>query len=794
MSDAAIERCLRHVEALSAHDIGEVLDDVELRRKKTKIFYAVDPFEIVDYCFPIEPNSARRAPHVSTEQLAHDQAALYELFTCSQSPILVLPAYRPELEGIEVFVRHMLDRAHGLSRELFDLLSSDLGDAPDAVDEKRLDALEENFSLILALNLGLLSLGTRRFTDLLSGPVSPAAPRQFSKLEGDKDRFLWPELRPTVLSSIALRCLEQTSAATRIGGASSRTDRETRNNLRDAEAIDYVVTLNRELLKQYEDARLRDHILVLYVSSAKRSHRIFRDRQVQERLPIIEGKPFSVWRTRDQIYALAAAGGLGRLSPAKLQAAKRRLLAVKDLLNGLSAMPRVGSAGSVEKCARCALEGGTDRTCSSFTRCAGMRRLADSLERRSSHVANLSFVETADRFQVLASQLERRAEKREEGESRAALMSEWRSVLQWTANSPIARGLAVERRLLLQRLVLVKASFAPWYGALNERAPGSAWQRVDFVTTGDQALPIWFEVSGDEAEILRCVQTAAFNNTWRRRSISATALSDAARKFLEREVGAGRFDRPHELTRCLLFMASDDTQGNRLAANHAAAMRRFLWKDDADFLYVQIWAEFRSGRANQAVRLAKEGIEAWPRDWRFALGRALARYQAWRQTGMNTPIGWNSLRRDLVAAKDLLVRDTHLEAGSRARIYAVILNDLAYLQAIEGRARRSARDRDRLAAGARRDLEELKKYKSGRSEDWAVQYPEYLHTESTVEILEASILSDKTDYLSALRKLQFARIAVDSALRVLDKPTFLETKAEIDEAIGRISALGNVTK
>jgi len=309
------------------------------------------------------------------------------------------------------------------------------------------------------------------------------------------------------------------------------------------------------------------------------------------------------------------------------------------------------------------------------------------------------------------------------------------------------------------------------------------------VTSGDQALPIWIEVAADEQEILADIQAAAFDNSWRRASFARTALSDAARKFLEAEVGAGRFDPSHELVRCLLFMVSGDLQGSNLAAEHAAAMRKLLWRDNPEFLYVQIWSEFRSGRARHAMQLASEASEAWPEDWRFPLGRALARYQAWKESGMKSSIGWKSVKMDLWSAMELLESRSQVRSTLRGRVRAAILNDLAYFQAVEGSVRRRAADRDNLAAAARRDLDELKKHKSGRSEDWALKYPEFLHTEATVELLEASVLTLGGKQSEALRKLQFALTAIDNALRVLDKPTFLETKNEIEREIARLVGL-----
>src|SRR6516225_2229974 len=87
---------------ISSQQIGEVISDLELiGHSNAKILFVVDPFEVIEFCFPIDPD---RESNTNIEQLADDQAALFEVFYGRKLPTVLLPEYAEEITNHLDFV------------------------------------------------------------------------------------------------------------------------------------------------------------------------------------------------------------------------------------------------------------------------------------------------------------------------------------------------------------------------------------------------------------------------------------------------------------------------------------------------------------------------------------------------------------------------------------------------------------------------------------------------------------------------------------------------------------------
>src|ERR1051325_9561156 len=87
---------------LSPGQILELVRDLHRFSSGYKIILAVDCADIIDYCYPINPNDQPR--DIDPESLAESQIALHHLFRVDEPEnlsIVLLPEYKQELHNFQ---------------------------------------------------------------------------------------------------------------------------------------------------------------------------------------------------------------------------------------------------------------------------------------------------------------------------------------------------------------------------------------------------------------------------------------------------------------------------------------------------------------------------------------------------------------------------------------------------------------------------------------------------------------------------------------------------------------------
>jgi tetratricopeptide (TPR) repeat protein len=210
-------------------------------------------------------------------------------------------------------------------------------------------------------------------------------------------------------------------------------------------------------------------------------------------------------------------------------------------------------------------------------------------------------------------------------------------------------------------------------------------------------------------------------------------LSDAFAALIQLDSGGGLEtleDAALDLIRAVLFLALRDHTTEEAALSLAQSLAHLgpeLFRLDAT--YVQVWANRRSGNFEESVRLADYGTRVQPNDPRFWHGRALANYSLNRQD--RNELLYTLARADLQKALDLYWTYEFASPELKRVTIAGCQNSLAYAWTLDVGTRG-------YLVEARRALNELKLF-LGR-EKWEQEFPEFFHTEATLELREAEML------------------------------------------------------
>src|SRR5262249_17895037 len=120
----------------------------------------------------------------------------------------------------------------------------------------------------------------------------------------------------------------------------------------DASAIDRLIYLNSALEGARLAGAIEKRILVLYLSSAPKTVRVFTRESAGRFLPIVNGRPYNFWRTRKQVFAYVvhkSRDGNPRESIANLEH-------VRDVLDEVRRFEGIFSS---EDCGDCVLRRGS---------------------------------------------------------------------------------------------------------------------------------------------------------------------------------------------------------------------------------------------------------------------------------------------------------------------------------------------------------------------------------------------------------------------------------------------------
>jgi hypothetical protein len=797
-----MENQLPDLYPLSPLQIQQLINDLRLvNDEKAKVFFAIDPFELMSFCFPIHLSDDSS---VDIKTLADDQAALYEIFYRQNA--LLLSEYDHEMDRSLYFYENMTSDRFRDKAEMVDRIIKEgekiWGTFPAGDIDENAEFLKKNFSVILAIAMGTFNVGITRLRDVYD----------LRLIKGDFTRRVQREDLPEVR---------------RILGGYQRTEYwevikkhlqpfwdddelKTKQQLRsievDASAIDRIIYLN----SSFEEARLKGDLsvryLVNYLSSAKRTARVFADESAVRFLPIVNGEPYHFWRTRQQIFAYVVHKSRKNDHDESIA----NLEQVRDILDEVNKFEGLFSS---QDCVDCVLKTGLNASgsangasvsdCRWRDFCTKVKGLDDAIQQTRTQVQNLGLINTLQDYEKLL-----------RAKPAGASQKQYLDFFRKTFNSPLARQAQMKMETL-QQWILVKSEFTNSFTeALGINSPefdhSSLRSPEDFVTGSGQYLPTKPRVSGGSyKQILHSILGFYRNPT------NFDQVENAYKRYVELDTESRDTDREidleHELIRCFLYLAlprnnqntesvASASSGDQKAYQHAESLMegdqliaRTKWDETPEaikqeFRYVQCWAARRIGHFRKAVALAKEGSEKEPTDPRFFHGLCLAIYSWLVKNPNDSP---PRLEEAIEATKKAIsLYKSQSTAHENDDVIAANYNNLAYFLAwsVELAKENEVLSRQAIAEQNRQTLAEAREALDSlrgliKKSTWEqTKHPEYFHTEAYLEYVEFMVAISAVDFATARRKLENANREIGIAIPLLaEGPTKEKYRALRDQ-------------
>ncbi|HEV7768475.1 MAG TPA: hypothetical protein VGQ76_25980 [Thermoanaerobaculia bacterium] len=744
---------LVRLQSLTPDELRDVIDDLALEAAGTKIYICVDPHELYDFCFPIDPLQPRE---VDIDLVADDQIALHETFYGLRTKPILLPEYRAELESLTNylnFIMHQALRGSEVLREF--VMAASLPE--NAKMGARIDEADtELVNVYLALGLGVRALGVERFVEVTASRIQMAP--------SDPDiAALWERYTPTrlvdELNGVLLQSIESKARQRNMKKAS--VEREIRSARCDAAAADRIVFLN-----SHPEGLKVPPFLFLYFSSAPRTSAIFEHELIRNSLPIINGEPKRLWRTRTQIFAYVVSKGF-----AERQRGWDVALRAQNFLREFE------HTRAAAFCEICPMRGGTGGNCSRLDNCRSLASLADEIRRRRSEIVNLGLIGGLRNYrQIIDGEIP-------QDELLKSIVELLRRLAKEESPASVRSRIEAATQVVTiqsEFAVALQRGLSQW-----EAGAGANFLRTgrDPVAAAAQYLPNRPIIRAHEyQQILRMIiefyETPAVGDREKSRNFEA-----ACREFVKLDARMMPLHAEHELVRCLLYLGFPDHESDRIALTHAQRMlRRFDKNPDVDreFRYVAGWAARRAKKYWVANRILGVAMARYPEDGRFPHGRSLNTY-SWlidRDAGRACPY---TIKRAISDGERAVELYAAAAEPSLNLLQGSCYNNLAYFYAVGSDTIPPDSDK------ARERLDTLKEFIP--SQQWIPKYPEYFETEARVEYAEAAAAKAAHNMSKYAAKLGWALTAIEAAMVL--KPTdpdYPALRATIQAAISQLAS------
>src|SRR6266498_2780637 len=298
-------------------------------------------------------------------------------------------------------------------------------------DDRVMSIISKKFNVILAVVMGIYSLGVKRFQSIYY--------ERLLQVSGD------PNLRASLKGYKSTDLVQNIFQFSVANGPTltSRSDEERmyRAFYNDARAIDRMVYMNVRLQQAYHEDAKKPPRLILYLSSASsgRTENIFARAIPKRALPVIDGRPYSFHRDRSQMFALL----VHRSTTNDLTESIENLGRVKE---SLLEVAELSKRKLFDFCSQCVLDGQTPEFCDRAEVCTAEQAMYKAIQERRTEVRNLGLTTALDNYKTLL-------KAKPKDESQEKLVEFFRYVFKREI-----RDVAAEKMLRQQQLVLMQCA------------------------------------------------------------------------------------------------------------------------------------------------------------------------------------------------------------------------------------------------------------------------------------------------------------------------------------------------
>jgi hypothetical protein len=287
------------IKNLDKESIQSLIFDNKLRKNDVNIFFVVDTYDIIEYCFPFQAEDQTEAYELKTKLIAYEY-----LFYQSNNKPIVPDEYLAELNS---FMYTLKDKAKNTINAFKDI---EVLFQENTASDLKFDFFAKNITTFLAIQYDLLSPDSlKRYNDIYRNRLD-----MFDiSIDNKNDKM--------VLSNLFLN-IEKSELTNQIfedyyddikfkflkkSPTSEEVFRNLNNTYKDIIVIDRLIQINRLLEEKYSNKELEEKYLFLYVSSTPAKSKIlFNLPSIKNNLPSIYGYDnFNFLRNAPQIYLQA---------------------------------------------------------------------------------------------------------------------------------------------------------------------------------------------------------------------------------------------------------------------------------------------------------------------------------------------------------------------------------------------------------------------------------------------------------------------------------------------------------
>lgn len=277
---------------ISESRLTDLIEEFKIleQQPNTICYYVIDPFDLQNYLFPFGLRSNDRRRNAKLDTIITETIALHSIFEDLNSRIFVFDEYIPELIHFVHTIKRVLndkDYKNYERNQLTEILASR--------KDEHLKDIKKSLRFIATTSIGITKNAIDRLRELTAK----------KKLIINSSDLIGSQLPHEFTSSFDLNRPNELykkyyALATKNDSASSE---ELQRNIRiDCRAADRIISINQYLQKLYDEQKIQNRFLLLYLSSAERMNRLFSMEEVKEDFPVINGKPFNIHRNTSQLY------------------------------------------------------------------------------------------------------------------------------------------------------------------------------------------------------------------------------------------------------------------------------------------------------------------------------------------------------------------------------------------------------------------------------------------------------------------------------------------------------------
>lgn len=672
--------------------INLVKRDQELILQGWEIYFALDPYDIAEFCFPFSTNMLESLRLPKIEEISRLQNGRWEaIYNVTNRPVL-LQRYEKELNDTldwaswSKFVVTESEILDDYLRELHIKTDAD----PDETKDVLADLNDNDISSLIAVVTGIISIGFRRLSEIAHKLSLRGS------LDDDPKKRLFLRERKNVVDLI-IKTFEKYFEKQRPGGNTKARGEDSAlrshksiedNNRRDAQAVDQLLQLN-EIYNKHQK-------IILYFSSAPKSLYLDESEEVKKYYPHIDGKPYELVRTATDLFVYMVYKGDSQNTIDRTERAKKRL---DQLGRTIATIQELGDAfeDASRGCEHCNINPKAPR-CEYGVLCETIKEYGQEIKEKQNLNVNYSLQKR------LAAVLEKTANASTPARYKELLQTI--KEIQDEADSSRAKDQEMEATVLslINRVHLVSKIV----GAVNREENRK-------VSCYLNTYPVFLATKGEQFQQIVKKVIHLFHYGW---------ADDAFKQYVDEYLKLRKQlpdDHEGELVGCFLNLIMGQTPQARRQAEKYLTNEKISDDLRREFRYVLCFVLWAAGNHKKAIEVAGEGMRLFPHDGRFPHCRSvimlsLLDSQPKEEKGSYKPVveDTEDAIRKFSRALDLPMSNHRL---------GVCYNNLAYYL--------SERDFNLVDVNAA-EAHLLKLKEEIPEDDWDPAFPEFFHTKGCV--------------------------------------------------------------